>query len=497
MANDFLNASILPRMDPSDREDVFLSLSTFDGHSLTMLERFDLHYLGVPAKYWTSILEEIEWNKIKVDISRIATEDNCSDIYGLSDQTVLVETLVTDITAIDDTDYTFSATFVLREIWHDDRYQYLPFLSKSSTSTCTLQLRETTEMDEARCGDNMWAPIFYLLNAQDFSLLHQDITTSETSVMRTSFVRGTFSASMSFGSFPYDEQELQIQIAYERSNASRGIALIRSGMNDPPGWSLRPQKMTSRLTSLNFLDAADFYYFIPPECTSTSPIDPISVLTVVVVVERVWQYYVYNIVVPITFLSAIGCQVFFVPAKSIDARLAITLTVFLALVAFQFITTEQLPKSSEMNRVHVFILLTGALFVCVAVECVVAFTVANGSIRKCFADRPKIPFAFPAAMKETRLELSSTVTKKKKKKKGQEETPSKIDNDRGARNDRGESLLSNIEKGAPSKTFPMPSASPAISSPSSTPLLPQLPIDRISCILFPVVYLAVTVALFS
>jgi len=207
------------------------------------------------------------------------------------------------------------------------------------------------------------------------------------------------------------------------------------------------------------------------------------VLTVELTVDRVWQYYVYNLVVPISFLSAIGCQVFFIPPKSIDARLAMTLTVFLALVAFQLIITGELPNSTEMNRVHVFVLLTGTLFVCIAIECVAAYTVASGALNAMMRGGARSTSKHSSERARVELAETSHGTDTKHKDgnadKGQSTATSRS--------------LSAVEKG----TVQLISPSRKTKMSASSSLLPSLLIDRVSLVVFPTIYLVMTISLLA
>lgn len=71
-------------------------------------------------------------------------------------------------------------------------------------------------------------------------------------------------------------------------------------------------------------------------------------------IRRKYKYY-FSKILSVALLSNLLCGLtFLIPAEMIDARLAIALTLFLALVAFQFVVTDALPKSAQQTHVDRF-----------------------------------------------------------------------------------------------------------------------------------------------
>lgn len=71
-------------------------------------------------------------------------------------------------------------------------------------------------------------------------------------------------------------------------------------------------------------------------------------------IRRKYKYY-FSKILSVALISNFLCGLtFLIPAEMLDARLAIALTIFLALVAFQFVVTDALPKSAKQTHVDQF-----------------------------------------------------------------------------------------------------------------------------------------------
>ena len=72
--------------------------------------------------------------------------------------------------------------------------------------------------------------------------------------------------------------------------------------------------------------------------------------TIVTIIDRFWQYYLINMIVPSFMLVIISFITFIIPASGVDSRIALNMTLFLSLTALQFVINDQLPKSRCASR---------------------------------------------------------------------------------------------------------------------------------------------------
>ena len=75
-------------------------------------------------------------------------------------------------------------------------------------------------------------------------------------------------------------------------------------------------------------------------------------------VERISSFYIYKIILPIMFIWAISWSVFWVRGSQLDAKVNVTIVCLLALIAYNFIIDEDLPKLSYLTFLDSFILLS-------------------------------------------------------------------------------------------------------------------------------------------
>ena len=71
-------------------------------------------------------------------------------------------------------------------------------------------------------------------------------------------------------------------------------------------------------------------------------------------VRRLHEYYFFKILSVAVVCNLICGFAFFAPISNLSTRVSISVTMFLALVAFQFVVMESLPKTSERTRVDRF-----------------------------------------------------------------------------------------------------------------------------------------------
>ena len=62
-------------------------------------------------------------------------------------------------------------------------------------------------------------------------------------------------------------------------------------------------------------------------------------------IKRLWNYYVVNVLVPLMLLVVLSFATYLIPRERLDARLALTVTLFLSLTAMQFMINDILPRS--------------------------------------------------------------------------------------------------------------------------------------------------------
>jgi len=75
-------------------------------------------------------------------------------------------------------------------------------------------------------------------------------------------------------------------------------------------------------------------------------------------VKRESAYYLYKVIIPIIFILSISWSVFWIRGDELEAKANITIVCLLALIAYNFIIDEDLPKLAYLTFLDSFILLS-------------------------------------------------------------------------------------------------------------------------------------------
>ena len=84
-------------------------------------------------------------------------------------------------------------------------------------------------------------------------------------------------------------------------------------------------------------------------------------------------------IVPILLLVSLSLITYIIPAESLDARVALNVTLFLSLTALQFIINDQLPRSSYPSAVTKLILVCYVVVAFGVPETIVVYAIARSS----------------------------------------------------------------------------------------------------------------------
>lgn len=103
----------------------------------------------------------------------------------------------------------------------------------------------------------------------------------------------------------------------------------------------------------------------------------VSQFSLEVQVRRKSGYYLKNMVSLMFLILLMSWSVFFVPADKIDARLTISLTLFLSAVAFNFVVEGELPKVSHFTYITKLFIVVYMSLVATVAENVAVFLVFN------------------------------------------------------------------------------------------------------------------------
>lgn len=182
--------------------------------------------------------------------------------------------------------------------------------------------------------------------------------------------RGKLALDLQLHSFPFDEQAVAIRFGMTLFGAENILLMDRTDpkvvesfdktVDSLHEWSLFGTSHVKDLLVFNEEDQRD-----------------ISYLEYSVPVKRRTPYYIWNVFVLVYLLSILNWWVLLIDPEVLNDRLQICITCFLALVAFNFVIAESLPRISHSTYISQYFLLNYAMIALIAVESAVVFLVGR------------------------------------------------------------------------------------------------------------------------
>ena len=81
-------------------------------------------------------------------------------------------------------------------------------------------------------------------------------------------------------------------------------------------------------------------------------------LIIQLTVQRNFKYYIYKVIVPVLLILFIAWSVLWIPANQIESRLTTSIVALLALIAYNFVFQDDVPKLDLLTSLDLFILLS-------------------------------------------------------------------------------------------------------------------------------------------
>eukprot|EP00899_Mesostigma_viride_P008968 jgi/Mesvir1/18072/Mv09378-RA.2 len=100
------------------------------------------------------------------------------------------------------------------------------------------------------------------------------------------------------------------------------------------------------------------------------------------VVDRNSSFYVFSIMVPMVLLVFMSCGVFVVSPADVSTRLGTLLTLFLTLVALQFVANTDLPSSTYITSLQVFLIMSESFVALAVVESLFVYWLQRDDVKK-------------------------------------------------------------------------------------------------------------------
>ena len=328
-----------------------------DGLVLSMEESQTLDYwtnhLGFPKSRAAIWLQALPYMHEVVSAELPPSLDICSSGYGSATDIYLDFELI-DIRSVDDKLYTFEVVFERTLSWVDDRLKLnsqaiagsMPKKSDACNAPCSF----------GGCCDNSWTPriaIENLVQEKDISVDAKALSFPRDFEGGRIFhkLSATILNPLQFHDFPNDIQTLNVTFSSNTKSRVdfRTVRLLLRNLNvnrtapivGRGAWQiLRVETFSSDSSAPSnviFRNSSDI---------------SASTVTISIVVKRLPDYFLYNVVLPMFLLNMCGAFTILLPPTEVSDRVMASVTIILAFIAFQYVIKESIPETGYQTRLH-------------------------------------------------------------------------------------------------------------------------------------------------
>jgi hypothetical protein len=349
-----------------------LSSADLDGLGLQVL-------LGSGATEWASQLgislstakqlsEFAETYASPTDLDRAPSRGSCSRLaLPLAvDRSISIS----DFLTIDDRSMEFQLELSVETSWPDDRVAYMPSSSYLQLGSCsqlcfdvtvnTLPEGSPTPPEASKCCDALWIPRVIFTNAKEVTEIESpQVSWSAGMAILRERVRVTLKSSMSFDTFPFDSQDLSMEMQVMGSTDASVLITTGNVAMDQRVWDVGVLGWEISQDPVNIVSAAskgELSY-------STS--------TVTIHVSRVYSEFVGTYLVAIIILVTLSWIAFALKTTQIEARLASTATLVLALMALSDVVSSALPGGD--TPVHKFMMQANVTIMLIGLQSIIVY----------------------------------------------------------------------------------------------------------------------------
>ena len=286
---------------------------------------------------------------------------------------LITELIVEDIDRVDGKRLEFDSLYTLYVYWKDPRVADVlkKFDAYEDTNVpawlCDYEAR--TVWGESR---KLFDPVVEFYNRKsnpDFAQGRADwveIFSNGTVQMRVRDT-ATFKAKFDFKKFPFDEQIFSFLI-YPEFPASKMIFVAEPIMEEykknlyvvegEDGINIPEWKVTTVDYYIDRYKEGDYEY---------------QGFIVEIGAERVTNYYIFKIIIPILLILSISWSVFWIDRAQIEAKANITIVALLSLIAYNLIMDDVIPKLDYLTFMDSFIFLSYLYTGAATILCIYSF----------------------------------------------------------------------------------------------------------------------------
>ena len=264
---------------------------------------------------------------------------------------IAVAVFILDLDGIDSQNQSFEANVFLYAHWQDPR------LAHDGKGP-----RQITPQE-------IWTPNLQILNQQRVIKTLRDIVYVHPDGLVEWKQRywGNFSQPLNLRTFPFDEQDMCVQVSSATGGQGKDITYVQS-TRLPSGHARTLSVADWRLTDWSAepmkLDLADS---LPPQ--------PIFQMTMHV--QRNAGYYIVKVLIPLILIVAMSWIVFWIDPTEAGTQISVAITTMLTLIAYRFAVDSSLPNVSYLTALDYFIMLSTVLVYASLIEVLVTTKMAK------------------------------------------------------------------------------------------------------------------------
>ena len=304
---------------------------------------------------------------------------------------VLVELQVEDVSKIDGKNLDFESFFTLWMDWKDPRMiellKKLQVYEDTQTPTWLCDFPANAIWGEERKLFNPTIEIFNRkskINNETESIDWIDIFSNGTIETRSMDNARFKAANFDFKRFPFDSQIISFELwsefpstivalqSYEPAMSEHKKELYNFNKKDGiviPGWNLTDVNYGAYSLSLPFFSKK----WRTASEEGKSDTYPYQGFIVELEVERISNYYIFKIFLPILLILIISWSVFWIHPKQIEAKVNITIVALLTLIAYNLIMDQEIPKLDYVTFMDAFIFITYLFTAAATILCVYSY----------------------------------------------------------------------------------------------------------------------------
>ena len=204
---------------------------------------------------------------------------------------------------------------------------------------------------------------------------------NEVKTIRTEYGIGQFRQVFNFKKFPFDKQKLKISIT-TNVHSSQNISQVWPKTGYAAVNFLTPERgaflgLEEYLTNIskNYLkewtvtnaniesEEIILNNYYSPYSNKIHPFHENSV-NLVLDIERNSAHYVYKIIIPVFLILSVAWFVLWIPTHHLESRLTTSIVALLALIAYNFVFSDDIPKLDYLTALDKYILLS-YIFCCI------------------------------------------------------------------------------------------------------------------------------------